>query len=755
MKNTDSDAFQKLPARLRPASQLLIASSLAVLFLACSPTDPVERAKAVIAEAQGQFSAQTIESLRELLAESPDDPEMNYLYGKALSLWGEAGLAQWALRKAALDPEWRTPAASQIAKNAARTGNYETTIEFVSKVLEEDPDNVDLLILRANAGAASRIASSEALADTDRVLKIAPDNARAMEPRILALLNLERYEEAGEEIKRLGQMIEANPGTDDSIRGWHCTTTALYASDSGETELALELFNECLLEYPGNPNLINNAVSFFDERGEYARSLKIIQDGLEKLPESLDYRRQIAVRLVATGDTEAAEQVLIGGTEVASPAYAPAAWQFLAKHYQEQGQHQQAIQAFAQAIEITQAAEAPTAQLMLDYADSLILGGDLDQAMAVTDQMAVKAHAEIIRARIAQERGDHQQALEHFDRAFQLWPDNPWARYSAALSAEQVGDFDRAADEYRYAIRIDGQVTDAQTRLARMLIAEGDMTTALNFLAMQRAAAASSLDGLILLAELYARGSQFGPMNQTFLDINPYGHQAYGKATATVGQAIADEFGAEAAIDYLENYGANQIANQDPTRLPAARKLIELRFEIGHVELAQQDIEGFEAELIQDKAVAAALRGYGLEQIAAEQAMARTAYEEALKADPRNPDALAGLGRILSTESPRAALAFYDRAIEAEPDNVATQRAAARLLRQLGETEQARDRLQQALATWPYSGPLALDWAELESEATSPSTSIGPLIARAERFRSRLTPEEAERLDSLRVTPGP
>jgi len=494
---------------------------------------------------------------------------------------------------------------------------------------------------------------------------------------------------------------------------------------------------------------------FFDERGEYARSLKIIQNGLEKLPESLDYRRQIAVRLVATGDPEGAEQVLIEGTEVASPAYAPVAWQFLAKHYQDQGQHQEAIQAFAQALEITQSVQAPNTQLMLDYADALILGGDLDQAMAVTDQMTLKAHAEIIRARIAQERGDHQQALKHFDEAFQLWPDNQWARYSAALSAEQLGDFDRAADEYRYVVRIDTAATDAATRLAQMLVAEGDEITALQLLALQHANGSPGLEGLILLAELQARMSQFGQMNQTFLDINPYGRQAYGEATAAVGQAVADEFGAEAAIDYLENYGASQIANQDPTRLPAVRKLIELRLKIGQTELAQQEIRGVETELGQDKAGAATLRGFALEQITGQQALARTAYEEALKTDPRNPDALAGLGRILSTESPREALAFYDRAIDAEPDDVATQRAAARLLRQLGETEQARDRLQRALGTWPYSGPLALDWAELEREAGSPNPSVDPLIARAGRFRGQLTRQEAERLNSLRVTTNP
>ena len=49
-----------------------------------------------------------------------------------------------------------------------------------------------------------------------------------------------------------------------------------------------------------------------------------------------------------------------------------------------------------------------------------------------------------------------------------LWPDNAVARYYAARAAERLGDFDRAIDDYRYAIRAGIDDTDARYRLARL-----------------------------------------------------------------------------------------------------------------------------------------------------------------------------------------------------------------------------------------------------------------------------------------------
>ena len=63
-------------------------------------------------------------------------------------------------------------------------------------------------------------------------------------------------------------------------------------------------------------------------------------------------------------------------------------------------------------------------QLLFEYADSLLMAGGLDRALEIADEMTVPAHQRMIQARAAQEAGRPAEALEHFERAFQLWPDN-------------------------------------------------------------------------------------------------------------------------------------------------------------------------------------------------------------------------------------------------------------------------------------------------------------------------------------------
>ena len=728
-----------------PFSLLLLCLCSGFLLLACGPSDPVEKAKAILA--RGPVNDQTIEDLRTLIAEYPDENAIHFLYGKALSTSGKISLSEWSLRRAAKDPEWRVKAASQLANNAARSGNYETTLHFVSEVLEEDPDNVDLLILRAKAAAASRIFSEEALADADRALELEPTNADAMEPRILALLNLERYEEAGEEIERLGEMIDADAEASDAIRGWHCTTTALYASDSGEEALALERFEECLDQFPDNANLITSAVSFFDQRGELARSTEIIETGLEFYPESLDYRRQLAVRLSAAAEPERAEQILIEGTEVADEGYAPLAWQILGKHYQGEEQHELALEAFRTSVELTQEADTPNSQYLFDYADALILGGEYDTASEVAAQMTVPAHRYMTLARIAQETSRHDEALRQFERAFLLWPDNPWARYAAALSAEQIGDFDAAADYYRYAIRIDPGTTDARVRLARMLLAEGDLANALHFLALKWPAVPLDAEGEILLAGVSARMNQAGLLEQALAASAKRGRLPFGRANATAGQAMMDVVGAPIAIEWVRRYGGDRIDSQNGERLEAARTLIGLHHALGQSEAAQKEIAAIEGQL-GNSSGALALRGYWLE-LQGESEAAHTAYQSALEANPSQPDALAGLGRLSQAEAPADAIDFFNRAVAADPEMLPAASAVIRLLREQDQLVEAQTKLDIALIRWPYSGTLALEQVELAKSTEQPPERVTQLLGKARRFSAAATPAEVERIKTL------
>jgi Flp pilus assembly protein TadD len=74
--------------------QHCLAVWVAVCTLACG-LDP-EDIRAF--QQEGEFEA-TIEPLRELLRATPDDPELNHLYGVALLGTGQPELAIWPLRK--------------------------------------------------------------------------------------------------------------------------------------------------------------------------------------------------------------------------------------------------------------------------------------------------------------------------------------------------------------------------------------------------------------------------------------------------------------------------------------------------------------------------------------------------------------------------------------------------------------------------------------------------------------------------------
>ena len=86
------------------------------------------------------------------------------------------------------------------------------------------------------------------------------------------------------------------------------------------------------------------------------------------------------------------------------------------------------------------------------------------------------AQRHLILGRVAQERRQHAKALVEFAEAAKVWPNNAFARYYTALSAEHVGDFDRALEEYRYA----SVVGRARTRArARRLLTRRDSSRSL------------------------------------------------------------------------------------------------------------------------------------------------------------------------------------------------------------------------------------------------------------------------------------
>ena len=82
--------------------------------------------------------ASTLEPLRNLIAERPNDPETNYLYGTALLYGSEPSLAIFPLRQSMDDPAWLVPAGIQLAQAALITADFNEAVNATTRILERN-----------------------------------------------------------------------------------------------------------------------------------------------------------------------------------------------------------------------------------------------------------------------------------------------------------------------------------------------------------------------------------------------------------------------------------------------------------------------------------------------------------------------------------------------------------------------------------------------------------------------------------------
>lgn len=711
---------------------VLFLGLLSLVLASCGPSDSLETVRRQ--QATGDFAG-SLEPLRGLLEdpEHRDDPEVQFLYGRALALTGQVSAAEWALREAMKDPEWLVPAGLQITQGALSTFNYSIAVEITGRILEAHPDNIDALLLRAHAHANATEGVELALPDVDRILELDPDNLDAVEPRILALLALDRIDEAREALEALGERIDATemgPGAP----AWHCALMASFAEESDETDLARERWESCLELHPSHPDVVSNGVAFYDSVGEFDRSLAVMRKAQQGEPASRQYRVVLAERLRSAGENEEAGALLLEATESPDPVAAAAAWMDLTKHHQAVGDYTAAARAAERAVALAVESGNPSAEMLFERADALLLAGELDAALAAGEELSVPAHRLMIRARVAQERGAHAEALGHFDEAFRVWPDNPWARYYAAFAAEGVGDFDRAIESYRYAMRISLEATDARSRLARLFAAEGKPREALGALLLNVELSPLDLEGELFAVRLWSWMRQGAPLRQSLLRFRRFRPDQLGAALAEAADGASRRAGPAAAVGFLGHWQTKEgVDFADPLHAEALSSLVRFSVEPEESKTAEKTVRAA-LRAHPDAAVFHEILGLLLERRGGEEDPAREAYERALEIDPAAARALAGLGRLAAESDPEQALAWFERASTADPDDPAPQREAARVLLASGHPERARERLDAVLADHPYDADAATARVEIDLAEGVGSEHTLDLARRAVRF---------------------
>ncbi|MFP6639136.1 MAG: tetratricopeptide repeat protein, partial [Myxococcota bacterium] len=604
---------------------------------------------------------------------------------------------------------------------------------------------VNALIVRSMALVGSRRDYEAAIADADRVLAVDPGAVRAQVARTVSLLALDRAEEAGDGI----QVVENYYAADElnlAQAALYCAARASFENEKQEVERAGEIILECLERYPKSPDVVNWAIKFYDAQERFDRSLAVIRQGMEGNPEMPDYRISLVRRLEESGQLDEATALLRAATESRDPSTAAAALFDLAGFLVAHEEFDQGLQAYEEALSL---GAGSSADHLFGYADALIMGGRYDRALEVADTMEFQPHRELVRGRVFFEQADYAPALEHFSLGLAQWPDNSVARYLAAQSADRLGLFDRAIEEYRYAIRIAPGATDARRDLARLYRAQGDLGPAINVLRAGQGSAPPDLASALLEVELLIQlthGAFVVPEPLApFRGLPVFEREILKRTLERVREQGG---GAEAAAALMD--GVTEWDWGDPENAPLIRDWVADLVALGRTPEASERIA---AALVArpDAANFHALRGLLLEQTGASAEEVQSAFARANELDPGQPDALRGRARHSATSGRMdEAVEFYLKSAEAQPQSTEALWAALEVLRASGQSDPMRSVLGQILERDPYNGSAAFELARFYA-ADGESQEALPLARRAMRFES--SPEAEALLESLSEPP--
>jgi tetratricopeptide (TPR) repeat protein len=631
------------------------------------------------------------------------------------------------------DPSRYEQAGLLIATTALQENNPQEAVKILSEMIEADPENVDLLLARANAYAGTRVNVEEALADVERIRALDPDNLEAYRPEILAHLSAVQQEEAAAALDALGKRLESEEGP-EGMEAWYCTTMALFAMESKERELARERFDACVEAHPADPSVALAASDFFRDARDLDRAIEITdraQELFEGPGDSGLTGRRVEL-YVARGDVAGAESLLVEAAAVENPGMSLRYKLGLSEFYESLGRFDEAVGAYREAIALLDELGRPTGSARTVLADLLIQAGDLEGAAEVARGLAHPPFKHMVEARIAQERDEHRKAIELYAETARLWPDNEFVRYHAARSAEQIGDFEAAMELYRHAARISTESTNAISRIAVLLDASGHYQDALSHLLIQQQRAPLDEIGELLKVELMARsrGVDWLPAYLQAVPLTDSIGRPKRLASAMRGLRLRPE--PDAVLVIARQVDARALgANGGGAVIEEVVLAAEGRPE--GLELAESML-GVASTVRPGSAELEAVRGLLARHRGEDEAAIEAAYAHALELDARLPAALLGLALLEVDSDPQKALDLGRRALEAK--GVSSDRVAslALALMKSGADEQALELSELLIRHTPHEATAAELLARAALAAGDHSDRTLDLARRAARF---------------------
>jgi tetratricopeptide (TPR) repeat protein len=654
----------------------------------------------------GQFT-ESIDELREILAIAPDLPEANYRLGVALVQTGDPSRAIWALKKASESTEYAVPAGLMLASTHLSVRDFEECVRAADRVLEIDPERLAALQLRAKANLGVH-SLDDALADSERLIEIAPDDYQNRVVHATVLFEMGRGEEAEAAHNLVKEMGEASGDPATAPRA--CIAPALFVKDFyKDMDRAEALYLDCVEKYPTDGFLINHVMDFLDGIEKRDRSTDLIRAAVEKAPENLSLRSSLANRLRREGDAEGAEAVLVEAAETFGSA---AAWNLLAVYYRRANDAEKALAALEKVIELTAGGGD---ELRFTQADVLIDLEQYDRAEEVVKSLDEPIYATLIRGRIQLANDEPAAALESFEKGIRHWPNNPGARYLAGVAAYELGDWERAVSELREAMRADSKQTPAAQLLARIYYDRGDYQQAVNFsaAAVRRSGDDRRAEDFVIATRALTQLGEFEKARKSAVILSEIpGHQV--DSVVELAHVAKVENGSQSAVDIIASSGLDL---SDTANQRVLRVLTENLLELDRGEEALAAV-GAAIERNPEAAEFHAIRGNLLVNLRRSDEAAK-AFETARSLDSENDMAIGGLAVIAGNAGDFAkAVELFDLAARYnEEKSPVYPYSAAQLTLKLGDESGAMERLRVVVRENPGHAGSRNDLAWLLAES--------------------------------------
>ena len=682
---------------------------------------------------------ETIDPLREELAENPDRREASLLLGSALAQAKRYGEAIFHLKRAARDGEYETEAGIMLSTTLLTMENFEAAIEASDRVLKKDP--TALLGWLARGQAALRLSQTEiTLESADRALALEPQNFPAQLMRAGALMILGRNDEAD---RAFGELVARGPEVGPEAVASACTGYARFQltqlEDGAAARSTLDACSDVLIQ---EALWVDAGARLYASAGDLDAAMALVRRALEADPENQAIRILLAQELILKGRNDEAEAELLAGAVFPD---AVTLWAALADQRREDGDFEGSIEAIDRALE-TGAGDSESFHFF--RADALVDMGRLSEAEAESGLLTEPVYRDIIEGRIALERGSAARALALFDEALQQWPDHVGVRVLAARAAYELGKEDRALADLREATGISPADTDAALLLARLYLLRGEPEEANGFVLRHFEHRGWADPAVLLVAAEAAKATgDLVRARRALVRLAALPGQR-GLGASKLAELVAETEGIDAARALI---AAQDVDLTDPENDLLLRRAVRLELDDQEPRAALALLDGL-LTADPDHTSAHAIRAHVLLELGDREG-AKAGFEAALEHDGEHAESLAGLANLALQEGDAAAaVASFERAVALAPKEPPYRYGLAQAYLVANDAEAAEGQLQQVVRTHPEHGAAANDLAWL---LASRGGSLDHALLLAERaVRIAPSPESRDTLGFVHLRSG-